>query len=152
MRISTKAEYAIRALIEIADQDQGLPVTADAVATAQQISRSFLLTIFADLRRAGLLHSQRGQSGGWLLARPADMITLAHVIRAVDGPLASIHGRRPETVDYDTTRAPLQLVWIAMRSSLREVLEAVSVQHLVDGDLPQEVTARISSKDAWLPH
>lgn len=152
MRVSAKSDYALRALIEIAGRTDGSPVVAEVVATAQGIPRGFLLAILADLRRADIVSSQRGSAGGWLLARPADRISLADVIRAVDGPLVSVYGLRPEAVSYTGSADILQLVWIAARSSLREVFESVTLEALVARDLPDAVLARTDDEDAWVPH
>lgn len=151
MRISAKVDYAVRALVEIARSAPGQLMTAEDVATAQQIPRNFLLAILAELRRAGVLCSQRGQSGGWVLARPAETISVAEVIRATDGPLMSVHGVRPESVCYEPSVAALQQVWIAARSSLREVLEDVTLAHLVRGELPDQVLARTREPADWQP-
>jgi Rrf2 family protein len=104
------------------------------------------------MRRAGVVLSQRGQAGGWRLARPAEQITLADVIRSVDGPLVSVHGLRPESVSYNDTASVLQHVWIATRSSIREVLERVTIQDLAVGELPAAIAARTHGDDAWRPH
>jgi Rrf2 family protein len=151
MRISAKADYAVRALLEIARAGQG-PVTAERLAQAQGIPRGFLLAILAEMRRGGLVQSQRGQAGGWVLGRDAASISVAEVIRVVDGPLGLVHGRRPESVAYDGSAADLQQVWIAARSSLRGVLEKVNIADLAAGRLPAEVTARSNDDDAWAPH
>ncbi len=155
MRVSAKSDYALRALIELALRAQGdrprEPVSADELGRLQEIPAGFLQAILADLRRAGVVISQRGQSGGWRLARPAGEVSVADVIRAVDGPLVSVHGERPEAVHYNATADALQLVWIAARSSLREVCEQVSIQDLADRSLPGSVTERVDD-DAWQPH
>ena len=151
MRVSAKADYALRALIEIANRDDGRPVSAEELGKLQEIPHGFLQAILADMRRAGIVVSQRGQSGGWRLARPAAEVSVADVIRAVDGPLVSVHGERPEAVHYNGTADALQLVWIAARSSLREVCEEVSIQDLADHALPESVTKRVDD-DAWQPH
>ena len=127
MRVSAKTDYALRALIELAIRPGGSPVSAEEIGRMQEIPHGFLQAILADLRRAGVVLSQRGQSGGWRLAREA-RVTVADVIRAVDGPLVSVHGERPESVTYNESASALQHVWIAARSSLREVCEAVSIQ------------------------
>lgn len=128
-------------------------MTANEVADAQAIPRGFLLAILSDLRRAELVSSQRGKAGGWLLARPPTLVAVADVIRAVDGPLASVHGKRPEAVTYDDqSTAALQRMWIGVRHSLREVLESVTVADLVTGDLPPEVDKRAQGEDAWRAH
>ena len=151
MRISAKADYAVRALVELARSD-GEPLTAERIASAQDIPRGFLLAILAELRRGDLVRSQRGQAGGWVLGRDAARISVADVIRAVEGPLASVHGERPEAVRYAEATAGLQRVWIAVRASLREVLENVTVAHLATGRLPRQVAARSRAGDAWQPH
>jgi Rrf2 family protein len=152
MRVSAKSDYALRALIEIAGRTEEGPVSAEEIGRLQEIPHGFLQAILADLRRASVVVSQRGQSGGWRLARPAAEVTVADVIRAVDGPLVSVYGLRPESVTYNDTAQVLQLVWIAARSSLRDVFESVSIQDLVDGKLPRAVAARTRDEDAWLPH
>lgn len=157
MHISAKSDYALRALIVMArraasDTDpDAAPLPAEVMATEQDIPQTFLLAILADLRRAGIVRSKRGQGGGWFLGRDAHRISVADVIRAVDGPLVSVHGRRPEAVAYEDSAAVLQLVWIAARSSLREVLESATLADLADGRLPDPVLARTESDDAWEP-
>lgn len=152
MRISTKSDYALRALIEMASvpADEAA-ISAEELGRRQEIPRGFLQSILADLRRADIVQSQRGQAGGWRLARPAETITVADVIRAVDGPLVSIYGLRPEAVEYHGTAGSLQQVWIAARHALREVCELVSIQQIADRDLPAEVGWRTDTDDAWQP-
>jgi len=152
MRVSAKSDYALRALIELAGRDAGSPVSAEELGRLQEIPHGFLQAILADLRRAGLVMSQRGQSGGWRMARDAEDVSVADVIRAVDGPLVSVYGLRPEAVSYNTSAEVLQHVWIAARSSLRDVFEQVSIRSLADGRLPKSVSARTESDDAWQPH
>jgi Rrf2 family protein len=152
VHLSAKADYALRAVAEIAGRERDWPVAAEAIADAQQMPVRFLLGILADLRRAGIVRSQRGQSGGWLLAHPAAELSLAAVIRAVDGPLASVQGVRPEGYPYAGHAAPLQQVWIAVRSSLREVLEQVTVADVAAGRLPAAVLDRAADTEAWQPH
>lgn len=152
MRVSAKSDYALRALIEMAARDAGRAVSAEELGRDQDIPHTFLQAILADLRRADIVVSQRGKSGGWRLARSADAITVADVIRAVDGPLVSVYGLRPESVTYTGRAEVLQLVWIAARSSLRAVFEEVTVAALAAGSLPDDVTARTADEDAWLPH
>lgn len=152
MRVSTKSDYALRALIEMASSATRRPLSAEVLGKNQGIPRGFLQSILADLRRAGLVQSQRGQAGGWRLARPAPQISVADVIRAVDGPLVSVYDLRPEAVAYNETAAPLQQVWISARHALRSVFEHVSIQHLADDDLPEEVTSRTQDEDAWKSH
>ena len=148
MRVSARSDYAVRALIEIAGRP-GEPVTADAVARAQDIPLKFLLGILGDLRRAGLVRSQRGPSGGYLLDREPATITVADIMRAVDGPLASVQGARPESMSYPGSAARLQEVWIALRASLRTVLEAVTLADLVSGDLPPIIAELTRDAAAW---
>ncbi|GAB3995816.1 RrF2 family transcriptional regulator [Nocardioides marmoraquaticus] len=152
MRVSAKADYALRALIEIAVRDDGRPVSAEELGRLQDIPHGFLQAILADLRRAGIVVSQRGQSGGWRMATEPARVTVADVIRAVDGPLVSVYGLRPEAVSYNDTAEVLQLVWIAARSSLREVFESVTIASLAARALPPDVAARTEDEDAWQPH
>jgi len=152
MRVSAKSDYALRALIEIARGAGEAPVSAEQIGKRQEIPHGFLQSILADLRRAGVVMSQRGQSGGWRLARPADEISVADVIRAVDGPLVSVYGVRPEAVTYNESAQVLQPVWIAARSSLRQVFEHVTIGALATGSLPDDVVARTADDDAWRPH
>jgi Rrf2 family protein len=149
MRVTAKADYALRALIEIARRDDSAPVSAEELGRLQNIPHGFLQAILADLRRAGYVMAQRGQSGGWRLNRDASEISVADVIRAVDGPLVSVYGLRPEAVQYNDGAAVLQHVWIAGRSSLRDVFEHVSIRQLADGKLPKAVTSRTADDDAW---
>jgi Rrf2 family protein len=152
MRVSAKSDYALRALIELASRPAGVAVTAEELGRRQEIPHGFLQAILAELRRAGLVRSQRGQAGGWLMARLPEDVTVADVIRAVDGPLVNVYGIRPEAISYKESTRGLQLVWIAARSSLRDVLERVSIRDLADGALPEPVVARTRDEDAWRPH
>jgi Rrf2 family protein len=152
MRVSAKSDYALRALIEIAAQDDGAAVSAEELGRRQDIPRGFLQAILADLRRAGIVMSQRGQAGGWRLARDPDAVTVADVIRAVDGPLVSVYDVRPEAVTYNESAKVLQLVWIAARTSLRDVFERVTLRALREKRLPDQVMALTKDEDAWRPH
>jgi Rrf2 family protein len=152
MRVTAKSDYALRALIEIARRGDAGPVSAEEIGRLQDILHGFLQAILADMRRAGILVAQRGQSGGWRMNRDPETVTVADVIRAVDGPLVSIYGLRPESVEYNESAAVLQHVWIASRPSLRDVLEKVTVRQLADGKLPRSVSSRTSDDDAWQPH
>jgi Rrf2 family protein len=152
VRVSAKSDYALRALIEIAARTDGRPVSAEEIGRLQEIPHGFLQGILADLRRAGILISQRGQSGGWRLAREAGAVTVADVIRAVDGPLVSVYGLRPEAVTYNDNAAGLQHVWVAARHSLRDVFEQVTIAHLAAGELPSAVTERTADEEAWQSH
>ena len=152
MRVSAKSDYALRALIEMASREDGRAVSAEELGRLQDIPHGFLQSILADLRRAGVVMSQRGQSGGWRFARKPESVTVADVIRAVDGPLVSVYGLRPEAVEYDDSAQVLQHVWIAARHSLRMVFEQVTIQDLADGKLPQGIAALTEDEDAWQPH
>lgn len=152
MRVSAKSDYALRALIEMAARTDGKPVSAEELGKSQDIPHGFLQAILADLRRAGIVLSQRGQSGGWRMAREAESVSVADVIRAVDGPLVSVYGLRPESVTYNERAGVLQPVWIAARGALRDVFENVSIAQMAANDLPSEVTSRTSDDEAWLPH
>lgn len=148
MRITAKVDYAVRAMAELAAAPDG-PVTADALAERQAIPPKFLENILADLRRGGLVRSQRGADGGYRLARPAAAVTVADVIRAVEGPLADVHGTPPEEVAYSGAAAHLRDVWIATRASLRGVLEEVTVADVVAGALPGRAQRLLDDPDAW---
>jgi Rrf2 family protein len=150
MRITAKADYAVRAAIELATAG-GRPLKGEAVAHAQDIPTRFLENILGDLRHAGIVRSQRGSDGGYWLAREPGDVTVADIIRAVEGPLASVRGERPESVAYAGASEPLNRVWIAVRASLRGVLEHVTLADLARGDLPDEVTALAGDPDAWAP-
>jgi Rrf2 family protein len=150
VQVSAKADYAVRALTELAAQGGG-PVKGERLAIAQQIPPKFLEAILAQLRQAGLLQSRRGAEGGYWLARPADEISIADIIRAADGPLARVRGRRPETVSYEGAARRLTEVWVAVRASLRTVLEVVTLQDLLDQRLPPEVQALMADPALRLP-
>lgn len=152
MRVSAKSDYALRALIEMAGRVDGRAVSAEELGRLQDVPHGFLQAILADLRRAGIVISQRGQSGGWRMAREPRQVSVADVIRAVDGPLVSVYGLRPEAVSYNDNAAQLQHVWIAARHALRDVFETVSIQHLADRTLPDEVVELTRDEDAWQPH
>ena len=115
MRVSAKSDYALRALIEMAGRTDRKAVSAEELGRVQDIPHGFLQAILADLRRAGIVMSQRGQSGGWRMAREPESVSVADVIRAVDGPLVSVYGLRPEAVEYNESAEVLQHVWIAAR-------------------------------------
>ncbi|MBX3029049.1 MAG: Rrf2 family transcriptional regulator [Chloroflexi bacterium] len=150
MRVSAKADYAIRAAAELAAADPSVPLKAERIAEAQEIPIKFLETILLELKHAGVVRSQRGPDGGYALARPADSISLADVIRAVDGPLANVRGDRPENTTYAGAAASLTDVWIAVRAALREILEETSLAALSAAELPEHVTARAGDPEAWL--
>jgi Rrf2 family protein len=151
VKVSAKADYAIRAAVELAAGGAG-PIKGERIAQAQEIPPHFLENILADLRNAGLVATRRGVEGGYWLARPAEEISLADVIRAVEGPLANVRGVRSEQVVYAGSAERLRDVWIAVRASLRGVLENVTLADLARGELPPEVEALSADPDAWLPH
>jgi Rrf2 family protein len=153
MRVSAKADYAVRAAAElaaasVASKDGGSPMKGDNISQAQQIPLKFLENILVDLRQAGLVNSRRGPDGGYWLARPAAEITVADVIRAAEGPLASVRGEKPEDLTYEGAAAPLGEVWIALRSSLRDVLEHVTLADLASGKMPKQVSSRTQDPEA----
>jgi Rrf2 family protein len=148
MRLSARADYALRAAIELATAD-GSHVTAEQLARAQHIPGKFLEAILTQLRRAGLVRSQRGPEGGFWLARPAEDISLADIIRAIDGQLVGVRGERPENIGYIGTAEPLQSVWIALRANERAILEEVTLAHIVSGQLPERVVQLADDPRAW---
>jgi len=152
MRVSAKSDYALRALIEIATREDGARVSAEELGQLQGIPRGFLQAILADLRRASIVISVRGQNGGWRLAADASTITVADIIRAVDGPLVSVYGLRPESVSYNDSAMVLQLVWIAARANLRDVFEHVTIDMLAANKLPDDVMELTKVDDAWRSH
>jgi Rrf2 family protein len=149
VRISAKTDYALRAAAELAAAEPGAWVKTESVATAQHIPLPFLLNILAELRTAGVVRSRRGVDGGYQLARPATGIALADVIRAIDGPLANIAGSRPEDVEYHGAALGLRPTWVALRATMRSVLEVVTLADLAAGRLPEPVEALIADDAAW---
>jgi Rrf2 family protein len=149
VRVSARADYAIRALVELAAAGQGTSVRGDVIAKAQAIPTKYLENLLADLRRARIVVSQRGVNGGYRLARPATTITLADVIRAIDGPLAGVRDEAPEDVAYPGVAASLREVWVALRASMRTVLEAVTLADVAAGRLPATVRRRLKDPGAW---
>jgi Rrf2 family protein len=149
MHVTAKADYAVRAVIELAGSSQDSPRKVDAVAQAQGIPVSFLENILTQLRSSGIVRSQRGPEGGYWLARPADQLNLADIIRAVEGPLVGVRGQRPEEIEYAGSSEALQNVWIALRANLRKVLENVTVADVAAGKLPKDVLALTKGEEAW---
>lgn len=149
MRITAKVDYAVRAAIELAQRSGGGPTKGDHIAELQSIPVKFLENILAELRRAGIVASQRGAEGGYWLARDPAKVSVADIIRAVEGPLADVRGAPPEDLDYTGAAAPLQQVWIATRANLRAVLEHVSLADLAAGSLPDDVAALTDDPQAW---
>jgi len=152
MRVSAKADYAVRAMIELAASgaSEDAPAKGETIAAAQAIPVRFLENIFGELRVHGLLHSRRGSDGGYWLARSADDVTLAEVIRAVEGPLATVHGEAADEIDYVGGSKPLREVWLALRANIRQVLEAVTLADVVEGSLPEPIPTLAEHPDATL--
>ncbi|MFZ0173401.1 MAG: Rrf2 family transcriptional regulator [Acidimicrobiales bacterium] len=150
MHISARVEYALRALCTLAARN-GEPLTAEELANAQGLPVRFLRAILNELRRVGIVTSQRGNEGGYQLARPASEITIGEVFRRLEGPLAEVRGVRPEATTYEAAAEHLQSVWVAVRACLRNVLDEVSLEQVVTGDLPEHVRKMLAQPDAWDP-
>ncbi|WP_428964576.1 RrF2 family transcriptional regulator [Micromonospora fluostatini] len=156
MRLSARVDYALRAAAELAAVADGAgagrarPVTAEQIARAQEIPPKFLESILLQLRRGGIVHAQRGPEGGYWLARPAGEISLAEVIRVIDGPLAHVRGQRPEQLGYQGAARALQEVWIALRANERQILELVSIADVATGKLPERVSELVADPNAWI--
>ena len=151
MDISARTDYAVRAMLALAQaQEEGSgPLSVETLAQRQDLPRKFLEAIVADLRGAGLLLSTRGARGGYTLARPASEVSLGDVFRAVDGPLAEVRGLRPHETSYEGVARHLPTVWVAVRASLREVLDGTSLAQALSGALPEHVRAMADAPDAW---
>jgi len=149
MHVTAKAEYAVRAVVELAGSKPDSPRKVDEVAQAQGIPVSFLENILTQLRSSGIVRSQRGPEGGYWLAQPPGELNLAQIIRAVEGPLVGVRGQRPEEVEYTGSAESLQQVWIALRANLRKVLEHVTVEDVAAGKLPKDVLALTRQEEAW---
>ena len=149
MRISAKADYAVRAAAELAAADEG-PVKGERLAEAQDIPLQFLEHILLELKHHGIVRARRGAKGGYWLARPADEVTIAEIVRAVEGPIAHVQSTPPEAIEYRGNAAHLQEVWIAVRASLRSVLEEVTLADLVSGEMPTIVGELTAVPDAWV--
>jgi Rrf2 family protein len=149
MRISAKADYAVRAAVELAAAPDEKPVKAERIATAQGIPLNFLENILGELRHAGIVRSQRGAEGGFRLAKPPAQVTIADIIRAVEGPLASVRGAPPEEAEYGGAAAALPRVWIAVRANLRKVVEHVTVADVAAGHLPKGIDRLAEDPEAW---
>ena len=148
MRTTAKADYAVRAAVELAAV--GGLANAEQIAQAQDIPLNFLENILRDLRRAGIVESRRGQAGGYALARPAEEISVADVIRAVEGPLANVRGQAPESLSYPGSAEKLRDVWVALRANIRAVLEGVTLADVARGELPAHVEELTRDADAWV--
>jgi len=148
MHLTARADYAIRAAIELVESSQERPSKLNAVAQAQGIPRSFLENILTQLRSAGVVRSQRGPDGGYWLARPPDELNIAYIIRVIEGPLVGVRGQRPEEIEYVGSAESLQDVWIALRANLRKVLEHVTIADVAAGKLPKDVLALTRKEEA----
>ncbi len=151
MHLTAKVDYAIRAMVELAAAGDG-PVKGEAIASAQRVPLRFLENILLELRHARLVRSQRGAEGGYRLARPAETITLADVIRTVEGPIASVRSERPDELSYEGSAAPLREVWVALRANMRAVLESVTLADVARGELPAEVLRLTQEPAVWEAH
>jgi Rrf2 family protein len=149
MHVTAKADYAVRASVELVGSSQAAPYKVDKVAKAQNIPVSFLENILTQLRSTGIVRSQRGPEGGYWLARPPGEVSLAQVIRAVEGPLVGVRGLRPEEVSYPGSAESLQQVWLALRANLRKVLEHVTLEDVASGELPSAIVALTRQEEAW---
>jgi Rrf2 family protein len=150
VRITAKADYAVRAALELAAAEDGAPVKGEQLAEAQEIPLQFLEHILLELKHARIIRTKRGARGGYWLARPADEITLADVIRAVEGPLANIQESAPEDTGYPGNAQHLRDVWIAVRANLRAVLESVTLADLTGAEPPKVIRDLTSDPDAWV--
>jgi Rrf2 family protein len=150
VRISAKADYAVRAAVELAAMPEEKPVTAEQIAAAQGIPLNFLENILGELRHAGIVRSHRGRDGGFRLARDAGEVTVADIIRAVEGPLATVRGGPPEDSSYPGAASALPRVWIAVRKNLRTVVEHVTVADIASGQLPRAVDKLADNPEAWV--
>jgi Rrf2 family protein len=150
VRISAKVDYAVRALCEVAARSADAPVKAEEIARAQDIPLSFLENILVDLKRAGFVRSQRGQVGGYRMAAAPSSITIADVIRAVEGPLASVRGGPPEDAKYAGAASSLPSVWIAVRVNLRRVVEHVTIADVANSKLPRSIEKLTDDPGAWV--
>ena len=152
MRVSAKADYAVRAAVELAGAGEG-PVKGTVISKSQKIPLRFLENILGELRHAGIVQSQRGSEGGYWLARTADDITIAEIVRAVEGPLASVRGERPEDLDYLGDAEPLRQVWVALRANIRQILESVTLADVVADELPAPVVEVMEGHpEVWESH
>lgn len=149
MHVTAKADYAVRAVVELASGSLDSPRKVDELAQAQGIPVSFLENILTQLRSSGIVRSQRGPEGGYWLAKPAAEVNLAQVIRAVEGPLVGVRGLRPEEVSYVGSAESLQQVWLALRANLRKVLEHVTLADVAASKLPKEIVALTKQEEAW---
>jgi Rrf2 family protein len=150
MRISAKVDYAVRAAVELAAAGDE-PIKGEAIAEAQGIPLKFLENILGELKHSGIVASRRGAQGGYWLARPADEVALAEIVRAVEGPLATVRGQGPESLEFVGAATPLQKVWIAVRANLRAVMDRVTLADIVSAELPENVRELSEPAEAWSP-
>ena len=148
MRVSAKADYAVRAAAELAAAEEG-PIKGERLAEAQDIPLQFLEHILLELKHHGIVRARRGAKGGYWLAKPADEVTVAEIVRAVEGPIAHVQSTPPEDIEYRGNSEQLQKVWIAVRANLRAVLEEVTLADLVSGEMPSVVTDLVATPDSW---
>ena len=151
MRISAKVDYAVRAAVELAAAEDEEPIKGEVIAEAQGIPLKFLENILGELKHVGIVKSRRGAQGGYWLAKPANEVSLGDIVRAVEGPLASVRGEGPEDLEYKGGAAPLQRVWIALRANLRAVMDEVSLADVVADELPAQVRELSEPAEAWSP-
>jgi len=149
VRVTAKVDYAVRALLELAVAGEG-PVKGERIAQAQEIPLKFLENILIDLRHANIVRAQRGAEGGYWLARPANEVTLGEIIRAVEGPLASVRGEPPEDMNYTGAAEHLRTVWVAVRASLRSVVDELTLADVVADRMPARIRRLTEAPDAWL--
>jgi len=141
----------VRAAVELAAAEgEGKPVKGEQLARSQGIPHNFLENILTELRRAGIVRTRRGADGGYQLARPAAEVSVADVLRAVEGPLAAVQGVRPDELEYGGAAAKLPEVWVALRASVRSVLERVTLADVAQGNLPAHVEELTREADAWV--
>ncbi len=156
MRITAKVDYAVRGCVELAraalDSGSPVPVRGHDIAAAQDIPVKFLENILSELKRAGIVGSKRGAEGGYWLAQPPSAVSVADIIRAVEGPLADVRGVRPDQLDFAPDLVSLQRMWIAVRANLRTVLEEVTLASLCNQELPKAVEALADDPEAWTAH
>ena len=150
MRITAKADYAVRAALELAASPEGEPVKGEQLAQSQGIPLQFLEHILLELKHARLIRAKRGYKGGYWLDRPAEEISIADVIRAVEGPLANIHESAPEDLHYEGAAERLRDVWVAVRANLRRILEEASLAEVSQGHLPWRIDAILNDPEAWV--
>jgi Rrf2 family protein len=154
LQVTAKTDYAIRAAAELARTaaEGSGPLKGERISDSQKIPKKFMENILHDLKRAGIVRTQRGASGGYWLALPPENISLADVIRAVEGPLANVRGEYPEDVEYSGAAENLREVWIALRANMRAVLESVTLADLADGHLPDQISRLTTDPEAWVHH